>query len=503
MAEKISMGPSTDWFGDPLANGSLKNKSIHGTAINALSRLANQFVNVAGLIILARLLTPDEFGLVAMVLATLGIAEVLQDLGLSAATIRARTLTHQQASNLFWINALIGLAMSLICLAAAPWLTSLFEDPRVYPAALLMSPSFLIAGLTTQHSALMRRNMKFTAIARLALITSITTATASVLGASLDLGYAALIVGSLAGAGSKCLLYWGHCNWRPTRPRRHANIRPLLRFGTDMAIFGAFGFAAANVHSLVIGRLFGAAETGLFSRAIRIHQLLLGNLKEPLALVAPPALSRLRDRPQEFANFYYKACALSIMLIVPLMFLGTVLADEVVFILLGSQWHKATIVLQILSASMIPQIISVSTGWIFHSAGNSRLMMYWGIIGWSCTIVATVAGAQFGIPGIAIALTCAAWLLILPNLMLAFHGTSLRISTLAQHLFYIVCLGCLATLVGLTIKSQIAYEFSLLMRSILAGLGFISIYAGGLLLSTKHRALIINVVSELKSRIGR
>lgn len=489
---------TTDWFSEPVVQGEIKNKAVRGAAISAFSHIANQAISTLSLIVLARLLTPADFGLIAMVTAAIGIASVLQDLGLSSASIRAQTLSHAQASNLFWINAGSGLIMSALAASTASGLAVALKEPLAQTAALLMSPTFFIAGLTAQHSALMRRNMKFSSITRITFISAVIAAGVSILGASLDLGFTALIAGTIAGSMSRLVLFWVYCDWRPQRPRRGTNIGPLLKFGSHMLMFSILGFIANNIHSLIIGRMFGAAQAGLFSKALRINELLLNNLKSPIALVAPPALSRLRQHPQRFASFYYKACSASIITLMPLVFVGIVLSTETIQLLLGPQWSSTAPILQILAAGLVPKMLSVSTGWVFHSAGSSANMLRWGAIGWTSNIIATVVGANYGPTGIALALTCTAWALMLPNLAFAFNQTPLKITKLMPQLINITALSFAAGTFGAVVKTTLPEELSLFLRFTFVSVSFIGFYALGLLLSKRHRNLIAEVLSELK-----
>lgn len=465
--------------------------------MNALSRIGNQAISLISLAVLARLLTPADFGLIAMVSAVIGIAAVLQDLGISAATIRARTLNHHQSSNLFWINVLAGLLMTGLAALAAPYIADFYGDPRIASLTLLMSAGFILSGLSAQHSALLKRNMHFSTIAKVTLASAIVTALASILGATLALNHIALALGSLAGSFATLLLNWYFCSWRPSAPKRHTNVRPLLHFGGHMTVFGIFGFLANNVHNLIIGRTFGAADAGVFGRAININNLLVGNLRQPLMLVAPPALARLRDDAQQFSSYYYTTCTLAVILAIPIAYIGGILSQETVALILGSQWEKVAPILQALSIAVVPTMVSISTGWVFQSAGNSKLMMYWGIFGWSCTIAATAWGAQFGLQQTAAAISTTAWILVIPNVMVAFSGTPLRLTALIQRLTFSIVSGSIAAIVGYWITHNALQDQSITSRFLFSATSFMLTYLLCLSAKKENRMLVTRITHDL------
>lgn len=486
-----------DWFGEPLTTGELKRRSVRGILVSITSRSANQLVGIGSLVFLARMLTPGDFGLIAMIAAVVGIAGVLQDLGFSAATVRTRKITHEQISNLFWINVVAGVTITLLVAASSHLLQNFYADSRVQAATIAMSLNFALGGASTQHQALLRRAMRFSDIARITIISAVATAAVSITAAYYDAGYWSLILGSLSGNIVSLILSWNFCDWHPGRPSRHVGTRPLALFGLHMTIFGAFGFLANNLHNLIIGRYWGATETGLYNRSANLQAMLMGNIVAPLGQVAPAAMAQLSGEPNKFNNYYYKGCALAVMSVMPIIFVGLILPYELVRVLLGEQWDRTASLLRLLAIGILPQTISHTTGWIYLSAGNSVQMMRWGVIGWTAIIIGTVTGSFFGLEGIALAASVTAILLVVPCLVFAFNGTSLNIPDLMRSLTRPVVAGLIAGVICYASLCLLVSANSL-TRLFIGGAGYIIIYASLLMTVFGQRDLILDILSQLK-----
>ncbi len=486
-----------DWFGSRGSRQELKRKSVRGTLVNSVGRAANQVLRLGSLMILARILAPADFGLIAMITAVVGIASVLQEGGFSAATIRARTITHDQVSNLFWVNTSAGFGMALLIVISAPWLGSFYGDPRVEMATVVMASGFALGGATIQHHALLRRAMRFNDIAKINLLSTTLVAVVSIAGAQAGLAHWALIAGSVAGSVAGCLLGWSYCDWRPGRVKTKVGTRSLVVFGWHMMVFGILGFFAKNVHSLIIGRMWGAAEAGLYSRAEFLRRLVAGNVARPLGLVVPVGMATLQDEPASYCRYYYKCTAVALMVAIPVAFVGMAMPHELIQVLLGAQWARSADLLQILAFSVVPQVILSTTGWVYLSGGNSVLMMWWGIVAWTLLICATVAGSIFGVVGIAWSSTLASWALLGPGLWFAYRSTPLRFVHLLAYLYKPVAAGLLA---GAISQLAVADTTGAMWRLVIALPLFGGIYLALLLTVFGQRALILDIMNQLKRR---
>jgi PST family polysaccharide transporter len=435
----------TDWFGESERGGQgLGRRSVQGTLVSALGRSANILLQLASLILLSRLLTPADFGLFAMAFAIVGFAGVWQDLGLAGATVRSPRITHEQVSKLFWINASAGAAMAALVAVAAPLLQRLYGDERLGPLCDVLALGVALAGLGTQHGALLRRRMRYLQLSRLALEATAMSVGVSVLVAYRGGGYWSLVAGSLAGTATGLVLSWHFCDWRPGPPKAGVQTGAMTRYGLHLAAFGALGYIAGNLANVIIGRAWGPAVTGLYSRAHALGVRLRGYITEPLHLVVPPALARLVPEAAKYADYYYTTCTLAVMAAMPVAFVCFVLPREFIAVLLGPQWQGTGDLLQILSVGIIPQVLLATAGWVYLSAGNSARMLQWGVLAWSLTIAAIVLGSRYRLLGIALASSLVSLALLVPGLVLAFDGTPLRLRALLRRIGPVVAAGGVA-----------------------------------------------------------
>lgn len=400
---------------------------MRGVAAGILIRAISQIIRLGSLMLLARLLAPGDFGLVAMTMAVVGILAVLQDLGLSGATLRFPRITHVQISGVFWFNVAAAGAVALLVAAVSPLLSRFYSDPRIVVPAIVLAVGFALGGVAAQHLMLLKRSLRFTEVAKVSLWSGVASAGTSVLGAYMLGNYWALIAGMVAGNVVTLGLAWTYCDWRPSRPGHLREALRLVKFGGHVVLYGLLGYVAKNIHTLVIGRSWGAAEAGLFSRAVAARNMCTLSLMEPLAAVVPAGLGALRSQADTFSRYYYKIATLTVMAAMPMTFLCVVLAHEAVHLLLGPQWQRSAALLQLLALGIVPQMVSQTTGWIFYSVGDSRRLMLWGVLAWGGMIAAVLVGARFGVDGIALALTAFNWLLLLPGLAYAFKGTPLEL----------------------------------------------------------------------------
>jgi O-antigen/teichoic acid export membrane protein len=401
-----------------------------GWIVNMLARGGGQIIRFASMVVLARLLAPADFGVLAMSFAIIGVAEVFKDLGLSAATIRAPAITSSQINSLFWLNAALGLLMTLGAILIAPTLGPLYDDARIPHAAAALALSFAISGLGVQHGALLQRELRFRELAACQLLAALIGGLASIAGALLGYGYWALIGGLLISSATSTVLRWHYCRWRPAKPAYDRSVNSMVSFGGYLVVFSILGFLAHNLHIALIGWMWGAATVGLFSRAYLLYAIPLGYITEPINMVAQSTLSRLATNPTGFRDYYLRTTNSLITLAAPASVATVLWSDGLVQLLLGPKWSEAANFLRWFAIGMVPQVICYTSGWLYLVRGDSRMMMLWGIGGWSFLIVCLLAGLSQGLESVAISYAAAMYALLLPCMALAFRNTPLRLRDL-------------------------------------------------------------------------
>src|SRR5215470_3793381 len=207
----------------------LKHKVIRGGVAKALAQGTSLVLRMGSLMVLARLLAPKEFGLVGMVTAFTGVLNLFRDFGLSTASVQRGHVTDEQISTLFWINIMVGTVLGLILAGMAPFVAVFYHEPRLVWVSIALATSFIFNGAGVQHTALLERQMRFTALAAIDIVALVVSTAIGIAMAALGFGYWALVAASLLPSlvSSACL--WIASGWIPGRPRSQEGVHSLLR----------------------------------------------------------------------------------------------------------------------------------------------------------------------------------------------------------------------------------------------------------------------------------
>ena len=382
---------------------SLGASASRGAAVTIGGQVVRIVVQLTGIMILARLLTPEDYGLLAMVTAIIGVGELVRDFGLSSAAIQAKRLSQGQKSNLFWLNTSIGGALTLITIGASWLIAALYGDDRLQAITAALSITFLLNGLSTQFRADLSRKLKF---GRLVTIETVAQVIALALGigfAFAGAGYWALVVQQVSQTLAAIVLLVILTGWLPGWISRTAPMRALLGYGVNMFGTQLLAYASRNVDSIVIGARFGAADLGLYNRAFQLMMLPLLQLNAPSTRVALPVLSRLQDNREKYAAFItFGQSALLTVVGAVLALLGAQ-AESVIRIMLGEQWLEAVPIFRILLVAGFFQAASYATYWVFLSKGLMRENLNYALLTRPLMIVAILVGSIWGMYGVAIA----------------------------------------------------------------------------------------------------
>ena len=214
----------------------LKGHTISSGAVTMLAQAVKFVLSLVSTMILARLLTPQDFGLVAMVTTVTGFLFVFKDAGLSIATVQRERITHAQVSNLFWINMVVSVLTTLIVAASAPIIAMFYHNSQLVGITLCLSITFLISGSTIQHQALLKRQMRFKALAVVEVGSITVGVLVGVVMALLGYRYWSLVGSSLSTETTGLLLTWSISRWRPRLPGRRSGVGPLVSFGAHRVL---------------------------------------------------------------------------------------------------------------------------------------------------------------------------------------------------------------------------------------------------------------------------
>jgi len=481
----------------------LKGRTISGAFITIAAQGAQFVLMLASIMVLARLLTPKDFGLFAMVTSVIGYLRVFKDAGLSTATVQREGITHAQVSNLFWINVAVSGAMSLIFAAGSPIIAWFYREPRLIPITLLLSSTFLLSGLTIQHTALLNRQMRFKAVAVIQVSSLLIGVAVGIGMAWLGYNYWALVFSNLITVAAAVPLTWFAIPWRPEAPSRQSGIRSLVGFGANMATGGFIYSLAKGADGLLVGRFYGADSIGLYSRASALLNRPMDQFLAPISSVFVPTLSRVQTQPERYRHAFlrvYEAMALVSFLSTGLLL---ALARPLTLVVLGPKWEQAAVIFAGLTIAAAFAPLSNASTWLFASQGRGRDWLFASSLVSLITVASFVAGLPFGPAGVAIVYSVASFVIALPVLN-HFAGRQGPVTTGDLWIGIVRYLPLWAVVCGTTYSMRllVASSAPLVQLVVCAPVGLLA----GLILiwvltPMRRTALgLVDILRELKSR---
>ncbi|MCU0525735.1 MAG: lipopolysaccharide biosynthesis protein [Elainella sp. Prado103] len=412
----------------------LKGRSIRGGAVTLVSQGFKFLLQTGGTFFLARLLLPEDFGLIGMVTIVLNFVELFKDLGLSAATIQKPDINHAQVSTLFWINIGFSLLITVLVAVLAPVIAVFYGEARLTPIVLCLSVNFMIGGLAVQHLALLKRQMQFGSIARIEIVSMVTGVGTATVAAGMGMGYWSLIIWRLVQSLTTLVGAWLMCRWRPGLISRYGNVSSMLVFGSNMAGFHIVNYFSRNADNFLIGRFWGAQQLGLYAIAYKLLLLPIEQINLPLTNVALPTLSRLQEEPEKFQRYYYQAILIAASLGMPIAGFLFACADLIIPLALGQQWMPVIPIFRWLIPAAYVGTCGIAMGWAFTALGRVEQQFRWGLFASSLTVLIFVISVRWGALGVAVGYGCSRPLFLILGLSFCYRGTFLKLSDLVQIL---------------------------------------------------------------------
>jgi O-antigen/teichoic acid export membrane protein len=426
--------------------------------------------------VLARILSPGDFGLLAMVMPLVGFAAVFADAGLSMATVQRVEISHRQVSNLFWFNVMLGVLLALLVVMASPVVAWFYSEPSLAPLTILLALPLVLTGLSVQHKALLTRQMRFGTLAWITIASQAVSIGVGVAFAAWGAGYWSLGIMHVANAAALMVLIWSAAGWVPGLPRRGAGTGAMLAFGGNMAAFSFINFFVRNLDNILIGAVWGKSALGLYSRAYNLLLLPITQLNGPVGRVAVPALSRLQQEPERFAAYYRKGLLLLAAMGMPLVAFCAVATDDVVLAVLGAKWVDAVPIFRALAPAAFCGTFNVALGWVFVPLGQVNRQVRVAVFSAAANISAFFIGLRWGPVGVAYGFSIAITLTQIPMLLYTYRRSPLCLKDWASSV-RLPALASMAAAFCLWLALPRLAGLGLFLRLLLSGAGFYGVYA--------------------------
>lgn len=401
----------------------VKRRTAQGAIGSSAGQAASLALRVVSMVILARLLAPEDFGLVGMVTAITGFMGLFKEAGLSDAAVQGPSVNQDQLSMLFWINVTLGCGLGLLCVASAHAVAAFYGEPRLVWIMLATGVSFVFAGLATQHRAVLRRQLRIHQLAMIDVVALTVSIGLSIAMAATGWGYWALVASAIMLPAVTAVGVWLAAAWIPSRPRRRSGVRRMLVYGGTITLNSVVVYLAYNVEKVLLGRFWGAEALGIYGRAYQLVDLPTNTLHSTLGSVAFPALSRVQTDPERFRRYFLRIYTFFLSVAVPITVASAIFADDIVYVFLGPKWEAAASVFRLLAPTILAFGLINPFGWVLFANGRVGRSLKIALMIAPMTILGCVFGLGYGPTGVAIGFSTAMALLVAPVVFLATQDT--------------------------------------------------------------------------------
>jgi O-antigen/teichoic acid export membrane protein len=438
-----------------LRQDGLRRRAVRSAGITVSSQAVMFVVQLGGTFVLARILTPRDFGLVTLVttfsllLAGFGLN------GFTEAVIQREKIDHRLASNLFWINLGIGTLLSAGFASAGVFLVHMFGDPRLDRVTIGMSVSVLFGSASVLHLALLKRAMQFTISSAADIAGRVISVALSIILACLGWSYWALVAGAIAQPAVVTAVAFWNCRWLPSFPRRAAGTAEVVGYAFHVYGRYIFSYATRNTDNLLVGWRFGSDALGFYKKAYDLFLLPTSQLIVPVSGVAISTLCKLTQDLAEYRLVFLRALT---MLAFAGMGIGaclTIVGSDLMRVLLGPGWALSGKVFTYFGPGIGIMLVYNANGLIHLSIGSAKRWFRWGLIEFVVTVSFFVLSLRWGPVGLAVAWTASFWVLAIPAFWYAGKPIGLGVASVVAVVWRYILASVLAALGTVAAASHI------------------------------------------------
>ena len=391
---------------------SLRDRTVSGLSWNGAGQAVRQAFQLIVSIVLARLLTPEDFGLMGMIVVFTGFANLFCDLGLGAALIQKPDLKQAHLSSAFWLNVSAGIVLTAVVAGLSPLIAFFYGKPILRGLTIAISLNFAVGSFKVVHNAVLQKNMSFRRLAQIEIVAVCFAGGVAVCGALMGLGVWSLVVQSLAVTVASVGMTWWVSPWRPGMSFNLRAIRELLGFSSNLLGSNIVNYWLRNLDNVLIGKFIGSAPLGIYCRAYSLMLLPVSQTSRVVSRVMFPALSSIRHDVVRVKRVYLRSVRSIALVTFPMMMGLIVVAEPFVLFIYGEKWRDVVPVLKIFCLTGMGQSVGMTLGWIFTSQGRTDLMFKWVILAGLVTGSAFVIGLRWGIMGVAVAYMLSGYIIL-------------------------------------------------------------------------------------------
>lgn len=471
---------------------------VTGLKWQVATQVVNEGTRAVVVVVLARLLTPGDYGVAGMAIVCASFASVLTDPSLGLALMRRARISEADRSTVFWTMFAIGAVSTVAGIALSGVVADIFGQREVQKLFAVLSLGFVISTVSVTQTALLSRDLAFRKLQIRQMGAVVTGGTIAITVAVLGFGPWAIISNQLAYTTASAVLVWRMSSWRPRAIFSRASLRELGGFGS--LIYGAdmLSWSQDNGDNALVGRFLGADALGAYSLAYNVMFVPLMRIAGPIMQVMSPAFSRLQGEPDRLERVWLRSKRLTAALLTPAFIAGAVVAPDLIPVVFGEKWHAAIVPLQLLCIAGLARTL-VTLNWSVLSAlGKGGSILRIQIVSSVVTVSAFVAGLQYGIVGVAGFFAVSRWLLVVIEVRMTTRAAAFDFWAALRAGTENLPFGLVAAAAAFGLRALlVAYHVPAAVRLLTAGSTAVGVYVALLLLFSP------TLVGELRDVIRR
>jgi PST family polysaccharide transporter len=382
-------------------------KTFSGLKWSGLSQFSLQLINLILNIILARLLSPYEFGIIAIIAIFVGFLQIFKDFGFGNILISTKDVDDLDYSTVFWTNLGLGVLLSSLLYMSSPWITIFYKEPILENLIDVISLLFIVQAFNFVQVIKLTKKLQYKKLAIVSFVSILISGTIGIISALNGLGVWSLIMKDLSQALVYLILIWRLSSWKPSFQFSFNRFKYFLNSGSALLGTKLLNYFSRNIDNILIGKFIGAPELGVYNRAYSFMTFPIYKITGVLSSVLFPSFSIIQDNMKRITDIFLKSVQITSFIVFMIMGLLYINASEFVLLVLGEQWIEVIPLLKILALPSALQSITLLTENIFRAQNKYRLEFKLNILVSISLAIAIIIGLQWGILGVAYAYLCA------------------------------------------------------------------------------------------------
>jgi len=447
----------SDHFETTKLQANLNRRSLQSGLVAVTAQPVKLVVGIVGTMVLARLLVPADFGLLAMVQPLLSIVDSLSNMGLETATVQRQDLNEDEASAIFWLSLKINALVIAGMVLAGPLLARFYDQPELTSMVLCLAIGVISLSVSFQHLSLMKRQMKFELLTTIEVAALVVSTAVAIATAWLGLGYWALVLQLTTLQVVKSAAYWLFCDWRPRymtkSDRRQTDLRSTLSYGIHLTGFRCISRIGMKMDRVLLGYVGGASALGFYSMAYQWAYFPFWQVYYPLFDVAVSSFSRSLADPERYRLYCRRGLMLIFAVCMPALAYIFIMAQDITLFILGAQWLGIVPMFRVLTIAVFVGMTYRVTKWIYVSSGETQHQFRWSLIHTPIMILAIAIGVQWGAFGVAVGYTVGMCLLSYPSMVYCTWKTPITLTDILS-VFWRPAIASIASALLLYVAQQ-------------------------------------------------